>query len=73
VVVAQIVELAAPLRVVDKMFRQAGNHSALDEVDSGVKDVLSTVSVTWVWIRWGHPVPPHDARSALLAMTGFVH
>jgi hypothetical protein len=72
VVVAQIVELAAPLRVVDKMFRQAGNHSALDEVDSGVKDVLSTVSA-WVWIWWGHPVPPHEARSALLAMTGSVY
>lgn len=35
--------LAEPLTIADMAFRQAGNHTGLDEIDNSLRDVLTAV------------------------------
>ncbi len=44
-VVAVIKDLAEPLSIADMAFRQAGNHTGLDEIDSAIKDILDVVTI----------------------------
>ncbi len=41
--VQTIQALVEPLTIADLAFRQAGNHTGLDEIDEGLRDVLTTV------------------------------